>query len=116
MHARYLRARLDPSTGKTETYNMQTHYPAFHAEYWVYALAVFVIIVLGTLLYTVDGPIKFSSWFCRSFTLTSTSDDASSGLCSPVRSTVPPSRPDSGGDRLTPMGVRRLADWIDGIL
>jgi len=94
MHARYLRARLDPSTGKTETYNMQTHYPAFHAEYWVYALAVFVIIVLGTLLYTVDGPIKFSSWFCRTFTLTSTSDDARSGLCSPVRSTVPPSSPD----------------------
>ena len=37
MHARYLRARLDLSTGKTETYNMQTHYPVFHAEYWVYA-------------------------------------------------------------------------------
>jgi hypothetical protein len=104
IHARYLRARFDPFDRREETYNMQTHYP-FHAEYWVYALAVFVIIVLGTLLYTVDGPIKFSSWFCRSFTLTS-----------PVISTVPPSRPDSGGDRLTPMGVRQLAGWIDGIL
>jgi hypothetical protein len=77
---------------------MQTHYPTFHAEYWVYALAAFVIIVLGTLLYTADEPIKFSSWFCRSFTLVSTSDDGRSGLCSPVRSTVPPSRPDIGGD------------------
>jgi hypothetical protein len=77
---------------------MQTHYPIFHAEYWVYALAVFVIIVLSTLLYTVDRPIKFSSWFCRSFTLASTSDDARIGLCSPVRPTVPPSMPDIGGD------------------
>src|SRR5438094_2460589 len=37
---------------------------------------------------------QISSWFCRTFTLTSTSDDARSGLCSPVRSTVPPSSPD----------------------
>jgi hypothetical protein len=37
---------------------MQVHYPTFHAEYWVYLLAAFVIIVLGTLLYTMDGPIK----------------------------------------------------------
>jgi hypothetical protein len=51
IHARYLRARFDPFDRREETYNMQTHYP-FHAEYWVYALAVFVIIVLGTLLYT----------------------------------------------------------------
>src|SRR6476620_3945036 len=58
-HSAYTRATcarvLILSTGEKETYNMQTHYP-FHAEYWVYALAVFVILVLGTLLYTVDGP------------------------------------------------------------
>jgi hypothetical protein len=66
-----MRARLDPFDRRKEAYNMQTHYPAFHAEYWVYALAAFVIIVLGTLLFTVDGPIKFSGWFCRSFTLAS---------------------------------------------
>jgi hypothetical protein len=41
---------------------MQTHTPTFHGEYWVYILAAFVIAVFGTLLYTVDGPIKFSSW------------------------------------------------------
>jgi hypothetical protein len=57
-----MRARLDPFDRRKETYNMQTHYPAFHAEYWVYALAAFVIIVLGTLLFTVDGPIKFR-WY-----------------------------------------------------
>jgi hypothetical protein len=43
--------------------NMQINFAAFHAEYWVYALAGLVIIVVGTLLYTMDGPIKFSSWF-----------------------------------------------------
>jgi hypothetical protein len=43
--------------------NMQINFGAFHAEYWVYALAGLVMIVVGTLLYTVDGPIKFSSWF-----------------------------------------------------
>jgi uncharacterized membrane protein YidH (DUF202 family) len=42
--------------------NMQMHYPTFHPEYWVYLLAALVIVVFGTLLYTVDGPIKFSSW------------------------------------------------------
>jgi hypothetical protein len=77
---------------------MQKPYPAFHAEYWVYIIAAFVIIVVATLLYTMDGPIKFSSWFCRSFTLASTSDDARTGLCSPVRRAVPPTRPDSGPD------------------
>ena len=73
---------------------MKTHYPTFHAEYLVYLLAAFVMVVLATLLYTVDGPIKFSSWFCRSFTLASTSDAARIGLCSPVRPTVAPTRPD----------------------
>jgi hypothetical protein len=42
---------------------MQTRYPAFHPEYWVYMLAAFVTVVFGTLLYTVDGPINFSNWF-----------------------------------------------------
>ncbi len=42
---------------------MQTYYPAFHAEYWIYLLAAFVIVVVGMLLYIVDGPIKFSGWF-----------------------------------------------------
>jgi hypothetical protein len=49
---------------------MKNNFPAFHAEYWVYALAGLVVIVVGTLLYTVEGPmytvegpIKFSSWF-----------------------------------------------------
>jgi hypothetical protein len=85
--------------GDKEIYNMQTHYPAFHAEYWVYMLAAFVMVVLGTLLYTVDGPIKFSSWFCRSFTLVSISDDERIGLCSPVRPT-PPTRPDIEADAI----------------
>jgi hypothetical protein len=62
-HARYLCARRDPFDRREETYNMPTHYPALHAEYWVYALAIFVMVVLGILLYTVDEPIKFSSWF-----------------------------------------------------
>ncbi len=42
---------------------MQTRYPAIHGEYWVYMLAASVIVVLGVLLYTVDGPINFSGWF-----------------------------------------------------
>jgi hypothetical protein len=42
---------------------MQINFAAFHAEYWVYALAGLVMLVVGTLLYTVDGPIKFSNWF-----------------------------------------------------
>ena len=42
---------------------MLTNFPVFHAEYWVYAIAGLVVIVVGTLLYTVDAPIKFSSWF-----------------------------------------------------
>jgi hypothetical protein len=43
--------------------NMQTYHPAFHVEYWIYLLAAFVIIGVGSLLYTVDGPINISSWF-----------------------------------------------------
>ena len=43
--------------------NVLTNFPVFHAEYWVYALAGLVVIVVGTLLYTVEAPIKFSSWF-----------------------------------------------------
>ena len=46
-----------------ETCSMLTNFPVFHAEYWVYALAGLVVIVVGTLLYTVEAPIKFSSWF-----------------------------------------------------
>ena len=34
---------------------MQINFAAFHAEYWVYALAGLVMIVVGTLLYTVDS-------------------------------------------------------------
>jgi hypothetical protein len=48
---------------KKRSQDMQINFAAFHAEYWVYALAGLVMIVVGTLLYTVDGPIKFSSWF-----------------------------------------------------
>lgn len=32
---------------------METHYPTFHGEYWVYALAGVVIITLGIFLYAV---------------------------------------------------------------
>ena len=46
-----------------EACNVLTNFPVFHAEYWVYALAGLVVIVVGTLLYTVEAPIKFSSWF-----------------------------------------------------
>ena len=55
---RILRARCLISTWQEtkEFHDMQTHYPAFHAEYWVYILAAVVIIVFGTLLYTVGGP------------------------------------------------------------
>jgi hypothetical protein len=42
---------------------MLTNFPVFDAEYWVYAIGALVIVVVGTLLYTVDAPIKFSSWF-----------------------------------------------------
>jgi hypothetical protein len=49
--------------GDEEAHNMQVHHPVFHAEYWVYILAGFVSVILGALLYTLDGPIKFSSWF-----------------------------------------------------
>lgn len=54
---------LVSSDRRQETYDMQTNFPVFHVEYWVYALAALVVIVVGTLLYTVEGPIKFSSWF-----------------------------------------------------
>lgn len=60
MHA--LPAVVSP-TERKEYHDMQINFAAFHAEYWVYALAGLVMIVVGTLLYTVDGPIKFSSWF-----------------------------------------------------
>jgi hypothetical protein len=54
---------ISKSAGDNEVHDMQTYYPAFHGEYWIYLLAAFVIVVVGILLYTVDGPIKFSSWF-----------------------------------------------------
>jgi hypothetical protein len=56
-------ARGRSPTERKENHDMQINFAAFHAEYWVYALAGLVMIVVGTLLYTVDGPIKFSSWF-----------------------------------------------------
>jgi hypothetical protein len=52
-----------PWTEHKEGCNVLTNFPVFHAEYWVYALAGLVVIVVGTLLYTVEAPIKFSSWF-----------------------------------------------------
>jgi hypothetical protein len=57
--------RIDGQIGgrHNEFLNMQTWYPAFHAEYWIYLLAGFVIVVVGTLLYTMDTPINFFSWF-----------------------------------------------------
>jgi hypothetical protein len=55
--------RLFPSTEDKETRSMLTNFPVFHAEYWVYAIAGLVMVVVGTLLYTVDAPIEFSSWF-----------------------------------------------------
>jgi hypothetical protein len=82
----------------SEFHDMRIHSPAFHGEYWVYVLAAFVMVVFGTLLYTVDGPIKFSSWFCRSFALASTSDDARIGLCSSARPAVRPPTPEIGAD------------------
>ncbi len=45
----------------SEFHDMQMRFPAFHAEYWIYVLAACVIVVFGALLYTADGPIKFSS-------------------------------------------------------
>jgi len=57
------RLHLFPSTGHKEAPNVPTNLPVFHAEYWVYALAGLVVIVVGTLLYMVEAPIKFSSWF-----------------------------------------------------
>jgi hypothetical protein len=64
INTRILHARVLIPIGRRQAiHNMQTHNPAFHAEYWVYLLAALVTVVLGTLLYTMDGPIKFSSWF-----------------------------------------------------
>jgi ABC-type microcin C transport system permease subunit YejB len=57
------RLHLFPWTEHKEACNVLTNFPVFHAEYWVYALAGLVVIVVGTLLYTVEAPIKFSSWF-----------------------------------------------------
>ena len=42
---------------------MQAHYPAFHAEYWVYMLAAFVIVVLGTLRTRWMGRSNFPAGF-----------------------------------------------------
>ena len=92
-----LRATRFQLAGDSEFHDMQIHSPAFHGEYWVYVLAALVMVVFGTLLYTVDGPIKFSGWFCRSFALASTSDDARIGLCS-SRPAVRPPTPEIGAD------------------
>ena len=35
----------------------------FHGEYWIYLAAAVSIILVGTLLYTLDGPIKVGRWF-----------------------------------------------------
>jgi hypothetical protein len=54
MRVHATRARLDSlGTRNQRAYNMETHYPTFHGEYWVYALAGVVIITLGIFLYTV---------------------------------------------------------------
>jgi hypothetical protein len=34
----------------------------FHGEYWIYLLAAVSIMLVGSLLYTLDGPIKFGLW------------------------------------------------------
>jgi len=35
----------------------------FRGEYWIYLFAAASIVLVGTLLYTLDGPIKFGRWF-----------------------------------------------------
>jgi hypothetical protein len=35
----------------------------FHGEYWLYLFAAASIVLVSALLYTLDGPIKFSRWF-----------------------------------------------------
>ena len=35
----------------------------FRGEYWIYLFAAASIIVVATLLYTLDGPIKVGHWF-----------------------------------------------------
>ena len=34
----------------------------FLSEYWIYLFAVASIVVVGSLLYMLDGPIKFGRW------------------------------------------------------
>ena len=41
----------------------RSSFPVFHGEYWVYILAGVGILVVGTLLYTLDAPINFAGWF-----------------------------------------------------
>ena len=35
----------------------------FHGEYWVYVFAAASIVLVGSPLYMLDGPIKFGRWF-----------------------------------------------------
>jgi hypothetical protein len=35
----------------------------FQGEYWVYLFAAASIVLVGSLLYMLDGPIKFGRWF-----------------------------------------------------
>jgi hypothetical protein len=42
---------------------IMTNRIVFHGEYWVYLLAAASIILVASLLYTLDGPIRISRWF-----------------------------------------------------
>ena len=35
----------------------------FLGEYWIYLFAAASIVLVGSLLYMLDGPIKFGRWF-----------------------------------------------------
>jgi hypothetical protein len=39
-----------------------TNRVVFHGEYWIYLFAAASVILVGSLLYTLDGPIRFSRW------------------------------------------------------
>jgi hypothetical protein len=34
----------------------------FHGEYWIYLLAIASVIMFGSLLYMLEGPIHFGRW------------------------------------------------------
>jgi hypothetical protein len=39
------------------------HRAVFQGEYWIYLFAAASIVLVGGLLYMLDGPIKFGRWF-----------------------------------------------------